>query len=184
MKHRYLELAFTPAVRAAQEEYGTVSVADRMLNRPANATILTARESSFIQERDGFYLASVSESGWPYVQFRGGPRGFVKVLDEETVGYADFAGNRQYISTGNVRADDRVSLFFMDYAFRRRLKVFARARIQRPDETPELAERLIEDRYDAQVERLVLFTVEAFDWNCPQHITPRFTAEEWAAISG
>ena len=179
--NRYLDLAFTPTVRAAQSQYDSRRTADRMLHLARNATTLTDRETSFIAERDSFYLGSVSESGWPYVQFRGGPKGFVKALDENTLGYADFGGNRQYISTGNIQADDRVSLFFMDYAHRRRLKMFARARITRAADTPELARVLRDETYDARVERAVLFTVEAFDWNCPQHITPRFTAEEWRA---
>ncbi|MBC3992203.1 pyridoxamine 5'-phosphate oxidase family protein, partial [Streptomyces sp. AC563] len=135
-------------------------------------------EAAFIASRDGFYLGSVSETGWPYVQYRGGPPGFLHVLDEGTLGYADVRGNRQYISTGNVRADGRVALFLMDYARQARLKIFGRAEIRALDEHPALAERLGRVRTDGRVERLVTIRVEGFNWNCPQHITPRFTQSE------
>ncbi|MBM7322089.1 pyridoxamine 5'-phosphate oxidase family protein, partial [Agrobacterium sp. S2] len=127
---------------------------------------------------DGFYLASVSETGWPYVQYRGGPAGFLTVLEPALLGFGDFRGNRQYITTGNVTANDRVSLFLMDYAHRQRLKIFGRIRIIDAADDPSLAERLTMPDYSARVERLVLIGVEAFDWNCPQHITPRFTLAE------
>ena len=145
---------------------------------PDSGHILGDRESTFIEARDGFYQATVNEDGWPYVQFRGGPSGFLKVLDDRTIGYADFRGNVQYISVGNLAANDRVSLILMDYPNRRRLKIWARARIVHHDEDPELLERLEVPTYRARVERAVVLTVEAFDWNCPQHITPRFTEAE------
>ena len=138
----------------------------------------------FIEARDGFYLASVSESGWPYLQFRGGPAGFVRVLDDQTLGYADFRGNRQYISTGNIDRDGRVALFFMDYAGRQRLKLLGRARIVDAAQSPEWVKRLEVPGYRARVERAVLIAVEAFDWNCPQHITPRYTEAEFEERSG
>jgi uncharacterized protein len=125
----------------------------------------------------------VSETGWPYVQFRGGPLGFLGVLDETTLGYADLRGNRQYVTVGNARANDRVSLFLMDYAHQRRLKIFGRLRFVDAAENPQLAARLSVADHPGTVERAALITVEAFDWNCPQHITPRFSAEELARCS-
>jgi predicted pyridoxine 5'-phosphate oxidase superfamily flavin-nucleotide-binding protein len=180
MAHRFSEILFTDAVRAAQERYGSRAQGERLLaHGPANDR-LTAAEKAFIEARDGFYLASVSESGWPYIQFRGGPAGFVRVLDDKTIGYADFRGNRQYISTGNIAGDDRVALFFMDYANRERLKLLGRARVADAREAPGLAQRLALPAYPARVERAVVITVEAYDWNCPQHITPRYTEAEFA----
>lgn len=180
---KYLDIAATPSVTAAQDKYGSAEQWARIAARSgAGETTPSQRlgpaETAFIQERDGFYLASVSETGWPYVQYRGGPAGFLTVLDPTLLGFADFRGNRQYITTGNVTASDRVSLFLMDYAHRQRLKIFARMRIIDAGDDPLLAERLTLPDYPARVERLVLIAVEAFDWNCPQHITPRFTLAE------
>ena len=182
MSHRYSEILFTDGVRAAQERFGSRPQGERLrAHGPANDT-LTAAERTFIQARDGFFLASVSESGWPYVQFRGGPAGFVRVLDDRTLAYPDFRGNRQYISTGNLEKDDRVALIFMDYADPARLKLLGRARIIDAAQAPQLASRLELPDYRAKVERVVLIAVEAFDWNCPQHITPRYTAAEFEAL--
>lgn len=138
--------------------------------------LLTETEKQFIAEREGFYLGTVGETGWPYVQFRGGPPGFLRVVDDRTLGWADFRGNRQYISTGNFAGNDRVSLFLMDYPNQRRLKIFGRARVV--DVGSEFLAQLTIRDYRAVVERGVLVQVEAFDWNCPQHITPRYTVEE------
>ena len=124
------------------------------------------------------HLALVGETGWPYVQFRGGPTGFVHVLDDHTIAWADFRGNLQYISTGNVTGDDRVAMIALDYAHRRRLKIFGRARIVTADQDAGLMHSLSDSAYDAVVERTVVVSVEAYDWNCPQHITPRFTLDE------
>jgi uncharacterized protein len=135
-------------------------------------------ERDFLAERDGFYLATVSETGWPYVQYRGGPPGFLRVIDDHTLGWADFRGNLQYISTGNLAGDDRVAMIVMDYAHRRRLKIFGRAQVITAEDRPELITTLADPSYDAVVQRAVLISVDAFDWNCPQHITPRFTAAE------
>ena len=183
MRHSFFDLAFTPSVRAEQARRGSrAAYAAAALGEPAGTDGLSEREAAFIAERDSFYLASVSETGWPYVQHRGGPAGFVRRLDETTIGWAEFAGNRQYVSAGNTVADDRVSLFFMDYPHRQRLKLLGRLRAyepgERPDLHPDLAERLAVPGDRARVERLVTVSVEAFDWNCPQHITPRFTAAE------
>ena len=140
-----------------------------------------AAEAAFIQARDSFYMATVSESGWPYIQHRGGPVGFLKVLDETTLGFADFRGNRQYISLGNVASDDRVALFLMDYPNRKRLKILTHMSVRDLATEPELAERLSSPGYKGRPERAFILKLEAFDWNCPQHITPRFTAAEVAA---
>ena len=181
MGHRLSEILFTDGVRAAQERYGSRAQNERRRTAGHPNDTLTGAESAFIQARDGFYLASVSESGWPYIQFRGGPAGFVRVLDGKTLGYADFRGNRQYISTGNIDRDGRVALIFMDYAHQERLKVLGRARIADAAQAPELVRQLEIPGYRARVERAVLITVEAFDWNCPQHITPRYTEAEFAS---
>ena len=127
-------------------------------------------------------MATVSETGWPYVQHRGGPAGFVKVLDEKTLGFADFRGNRQYVSVGNLATDNRVSLFFMDYPNRRRLKLLGRTRMVGEDDEGELGKLIVPD-YRAAVERGMLIDVEAFDWNCPQHITPRYTENDVATAN-
>lgn len=178
MTHRHSEILFTDAVRAAQERFGSRAQGERLRAHGQANDTLTDAEREFIRARDGFYLASVSESGWPYVQFRGGPAGFVRALDAKTLAYPDFRGNRQYISTGNMEHDGRVALLFMDYARPARLKLLGRARIIDAAQAPELARQLQLPDYPARVERVVLIAVEAFDWNCPQHITPRYTAEE------
>ncbi|MGI9480778.1 MAG: pyridoxamine 5'-phosphate oxidase family protein, partial [Hyphomicrobiales bacterium] len=137
---------------------------------------------AFISQRDGLYQATVSETGWPYVQFRGGPRGFIKVLDEQTIAYADFRGNRQYVSTGNLGGDNRISLILMDYPNQRRLKILARARLVDAEDDPELIGQLHDSSYEARVERAVVISIEALDWNCPSHIPQRLTAEELKSV--
>ena len=184
MSIRYLDIATTPSVAAAQEHYGSAAQWGRVRARghaddSGPGDPLGPPEIAFIAERDGFYLASVSETGWPYVQYRGGPAGFLAAIDARTLGFADFRGNRQYITTGNVQANDRVSLFLMDYAHQQRLKIYGRMRIvDATDDAAALAAKLTVPGYSGRVERLVLITAEAFDWNCPQHITPRFTQAE------
>lgn len=183
MSHAYSDITFTPGVRALQTRLGSRSryaAFDRDENRLDR---LSAREAAFIAARDGFYQATVSESGWPYVQFRGGPAGFLKVLDDKTLGYADFRGNMQYLSAGNLAQDDRVSLILMDYANRARLKILGRVRLVTLDEDPALIARLEMPGYRARIERGVIITVEGYDWNCPQHITRRFTEAEMAAVT-
>lgn len=181
MSSRYPAIAFTDDVQAVQHEHGSDTFYDR--KRIAGAAseqpdALTDDEVEFLAERDGFYLATVSETGWPYVQHRGGPPGFLRVLDEHTIGWADFRGNLQYISTGNLGGNDRVALITMDYSRRRRLKIFGHARVVTVEQDRELVASLSHSDYDAVVERGVVVTVDAFDWNCPQHITPRFSAAE------
>jgi len=180
MSHAYADIAFTPAVRAVQTRLGSrANYASFDLAEDHNDR-LGSLEAEFIAARDGFYQATVSETGWPYVQFRGGPAGFLKVLDEKTIGYADFRGNVQYISVGNLQGNDRVSIILMDYANRRRLKILGRARLVDLAEDPARIGQLEVPHYRARVERGVIITVEGYDWNCPQHITPRFTAAELA----
>ncbi|MBL9046571.1 MAG: pyridoxamine 5'-phosphate oxidase family protein [Tabrizicola sp.] len=183
MSHGFADIAFTPSVRRMQEERGSRAAYARQdaVAEPFNHRLSDA-EAQFIGLRDSFYLASVGETGWPYIQHRGGPPGFVRVLDETTIGFADFRGNRQYISTGNLLTNDRVALFFMDYPNRTRLKLLGRARAVGPEE-PDLLERLAVPGYRATVERGILISIAGFDWNCPQHITERFTLDEVRQLS-
>lgn len=179
MAYGFLDITATPSVKAAQAangsgEYWSDFHGNRAFDRFGEA------ESHFIQSRDSFYMATVSETGWPYVQHRGGPAGFLRVLDDRTLAFADFRGNRQYISLGNLSADNRAALILMDYPHRRRLKILARVETRDLRDDPDLAERLAMPAYNAKVERAFLFHLEVFDWNCPQHITPRFTETEIA----
>lgn len=182
MARAFAKISFTPDVQAVQAEMGS-----RMAYRTAElgeteTVALSAFEQTFIAKRDSFYQATVSQTGWPYVQHRGGPVGFLKVLDEQTIGYADFSGNRQYISVGNLRGDDRVSLLLMDYPQRQRLKIWGRARVVDERSAPELLAKLESPDFRAPVERGVLIQVEAFDWNCPKYITPRYSQREVEAL--
>jgi len=182
MPNPFAKLTFTPSVKLAQERYGTRRANDRLENHDRLAE-LTLREASFIAERDGFYLATVNEEGHPYVQFRGGPKGFLKVIDETTLAYADFRGNLQYISVGNLTANNKAALILMDYAHQVRLKVLAEIEVVDAADDPELIAELTMPDYQARVERAMVLHVTAYDWNCPQHITPRFTIEEIAAVT-
>ena len=175
---RFAEIAFTSSVKAAQIHYGTRHNNERLEQSGDRRDVLTPREVEFLEQRDSFYQATVADNGWPYVQHRGGPRGFLRVLDERTIGFADFRGNLQYISVGNLGADDRISMILVDYPNQRRLKILGRARVVDEARDPQLVASLEVDGYRARVERGIIITVEAFDWNCPQHITPRFTEEE------
>ena len=177
MAYAFLDLLSSPGVIAAQSANGSRRVwssagADRQFDR------FTPAEAAFIAARDSLYMATVSETGWPYVQHRGGPPGFLKVLDDTTLAFADFRGNRQYISLGNVAADDRVSLILMDYPNRARLKILARLSVRDLATDPDLAERLALAGYRATPERAFVLKLEAFDWNCPQHITQRYSTAE------
>ena len=179
MARAFAEITFTPSVRETQAAQGSAGSYLKFLEPEAErGDRLGEREASFVAARDGFYQATVSETGWPYVQFRGGPVGFVRVLDDRTLAYADFRGNRQYLSIGNLKSDDRVSLILMDYVNRRRLKVWGRARVVDAADDPKLIEDLRIDGYRALSERAVIVTVEAYDWNCPQHIPQRLTLQE------
>lgn len=174
MGHKFAEIAFTPTVKKAQERSGSRRSYARMEEGEAHHDRLGAREAAFIAERDSFYMATVSETGWPYIQHRGGPAGFVRIINEKTIGFADFSGNRQYVSVGNLQSDDRVSLFFMDYPNQTRLKLLGRVQFIEANDA-KLLERLRVPDYGARIERGMVITVEGYDWNCPQHITPRFT---------
>jgi len=179
MPNAFASIAYTDAVRAEQERLGSAALnARRLAPEAPPGDRIGPEEAAFIAGRDGFYQASVSENGWPYVQFRGGPAGFLQVLDERTIGYADLRGNRQYVSAGNLRADGRVSLILLDYANRRRLKVLGHVRLVPAEDDPDLAGRLAVEGYPGRVERSVLVTVAALDWNCSQHIPVRLTRDE------
>lgn len=178
MSRAFSDIAFTSAVRAMQTRMGSRANYAPLDHAEDRQDALGAMEAGFIAARDSFYQATVGETGWPYVQFRGGPAGFLKVLDKKTIGYADFRGNVQYISVGNFANNDRISIILMDYPNRRRLKILGRARIVELDEDPLLIAKLESAHYRARVERAVVISVEGYDWNCPQHITPRFTETE------
>jgi predicted pyridoxine 5'-phosphate oxidase superfamily flavin-nucleotide-binding protein len=179
MAYGFLDIAVTRSVAAAQAAMGADHLW-RHFKGHREFDRFTPNEAAFIADRDSFYMASVSETGWPYVQHRGGPAGFLKVIDERTLAFADYRGNRQYISLGNVAADNRVSLILMDYAGRRRLKIYARVEVVALDADSELAEKVAMPEYKAKLERIMVLKLDAFDWNCPQHITPRFTETEIA----
>ena len=175
MQH-FGDIMFTEGVKAEQSRRGSRSAYEKMTSQPAPLG-LSEREAVFITARDSFYMASVTETGWPYVQHRGGPAGFLKVLSPTRLGFADYRGNKQYVSTGNLKTDQRTSLFLMDYPNRARLKILAHANVTEATDDPELAAALHSED-EGKVERLFVFDVIAFDWNCPQFITPRFTEAE------
>ncbi len=180
----FAEIAFTPPVQALQEAHGSRPAYARAQAEGSPGEGLGPREAAFISAADSFYLASVGESGWPYVQHRGGPDGFVKVLSPARLAWADFRGNRQYVSAGNASKNDRVSLIFVDYANRQRLKLLGRLRFEDvASAAPELGSAVALPDYRARVEQVAVIDVEAFDWNCPQHITQRFTADQVADAS-
>lgn len=179
MKH-FGDIMFTPTVKAEQSRHGSREAYAKMTARAAPEG-LSEREADFIAARDSFYIATVTETGWPYLQHRGGPRGFLKTLGPDEIGFADYRGNRQFVSTGNLKTNDRAALFLMDYPNQRRLKILARARAIEAGADDALARRLAVAG-GGRVERLMLFKVEGFDWNCPQFITPRFTADEVRAV--
>jgi uncharacterized protein len=177
MAKNFAEIAFTESVKKQQEKYGSRRQYERM-EEVRSGTEMSFAEADFIAERDSFYLATVGEDGQPYVQFRGGKQGFLKVLDAKTLGYADFKGNLQYISVGNLTVNNRAALILVDYPNRQRLKIFARIEVLDAKDAPEMIAKLEDTDYPAKIERAMILHVEAFDWNCPQHITPRYTLEE------
>lgn len=175
MATKYLDLTFTDSVRRAQTGYyGRVG---KIAGAPERDPLSQA-EAEFIAARDSFYLGSISESGWPYVQHRGGPQGFLRVIDETTLAFADYKGNRQLLTTGNVSVNDRVALFLMDYKNRARLKILGHARVEDARAYPELVAQLADPKMQSSVERLVFIDVVSFDWNCPKYITPRYSIDE------
>ncbi len=177
MANNFGSLLFTPVVKALQEKYGSRRHYARAESGGAPDR-LGPDETAFIAERDSFYMATVSANGWPYIQHRGGHPGFLKVIDDQTIAFADFAGNKQYISTGNLTTDNRVALIMVDYPQQARLKILGRAEILTGEPAREWIERLRDPADKSAIERVYVIRVEAFDWNCPQHITPRFTAEQ------
>ena len=181
MGHAYHNIAFTDAVKSLQDQRGSRASYARFEGGPERGDKIGPNEAAFISARDSFYMASKSETGWPYVQHRGGPEGFVRVLDDGTLGFADFAGNRQYVSLGNLKGDNRVSLFFMDYANKTRLKLFGHVEEIDPADSETLSKLALSD-YKARVERGIIIRVEAIDWNCPQHITPRYSEAQVAEV--
>lgn len=180
MSYGFLDIAVTPSVAAVQRAMGS----DRLYQNfkgHREFDKLTPDEVAFIGQRDSFYIATVSETGWPYVQHRGGPAGFLKVVDEKTLAFADYRGNRQYISVGNLAADDRAALILMDYAHQARLKMYVHVEAVPLEADADLAALVSVAGYRAKPERILRLHLAAFDWNCPQHITPRFTEAEVAA---
>jgi predicted pyridoxine 5'-phosphate oxidase superfamily flavin-nucleotide-binding protein len=175
MSRSFGDIAFTPAVQTVQIARGSRRAYAAQAARADGDDQLGGDEVAFIEARDSFYLASVGENGWPYVQHRGGPVGFLRMLDRTTIGFADFSGNRQYVSVGNVSGDDRVCLFLMDYPHRTRLKIYGHARLT--EDADEVA-RFVIPEYRSPVERAWVIRVAAFDWNCQKYITPRFTVDE------
>ena len=170
------DVAFTPSVKAEQDQRGSRAAYARMERKRGWRATITEELAAFVAESDSFYLATTNNEGHPYIQHRGGPRGFLKVVDERTLAFADFSGNKQYITLGNLADNDKAFIFLMDYANRRRIKIWGRARVVENDD--ELLERLADPAYPAPGQRVILFRVEAWDVNCPQHITPRYTEAE------
>ena len=184
MTHRFADIAFTDGVKAAQEQYGSRVHNQRLQENIGPNDQLTSRETDFIARRDSFYLATVSETDWPYVQHRGGPPGFLKVLGPNQLAYADFRGNTQLISVGNAAKNDRCSLILMDYPNRLRLKILGHMQVEdsRSVTAADLAKVALPE-YNARAERVVFIDVVAYDWNCPQHITQRYTEVEYEAFA-
>jgi hypothetical protein len=176
MPRKFTQIAFTPAVKAAQEQRGSRQTYAKFEQSGSSNDTVTPEIKEFIAQLDGFYLGTVSSNGYPYIQFRGGSPGFLKAIDEKTLGFADFQGNVQYVTVGNLSENDKAFLFLMDYRHRRRLKVWGRARFVEDD--PELIDRLRVPDYNAQIERVILFEIEAWNWNCPQHIPIRYSEQE------
>jgi len=177
MNQNFTKFAFTESVKKQQEKYGTRNSYARM-ERSADRYVLTDKEVAFIQSRDSFYMATIGENGWPYVQHRGGVKGFVNVINETTLAYEDYRGNGQYISTGNIQSSNKVTLILMDYPAQQRLKIWVESSIFEAGQDVDLEAKLKTQNYKVHVERIVLLKIQAFDWNCPQHITPRYTEEE------
>jgi uncharacterized protein len=175
MPANFQHLTRTESVQQAQKHYYGAS---ERLPEATTPDELTPEEIEFVRSRDSFYIASVTENGWPYIQHRGGPVGFLHLMDNRTLAFADFRGNRQMLSTGNLAANDRVALFLMDYPQRTRLKILGHARVEDASQHQELVKQLAEPKSSRIVERIFLIKVVGFDWNCPAHITPRYTAAE------
>jgi len=183
MPHTFANTMFSEPVRQLQQRHGSRGQYERMARSGADEQRLGPEEAGFIAARDSFYLATVTPDGWPYVQHRGGPKGFLEVIDAHTLAFADYSGNKQYISAGNLAVNDRFALFLMDYPNRTRLKIIGRAKLTDPGADPEHSALLRIKRPEARVERIFVLSVVGFDWNCSQHITPRFSRDELAEFS-
>ncbi|WP_421656790.1 pyridoxamine 5'-phosphate oxidase family protein [Leptothermofonsia sp. ETS-13] len=180
MPREFARIAFTPTVKAAQEKRGSREIYERYeKNGPPNDTV-TPELAEFVAQQDGFYLGTVGSNGYPYIQFRGGQPGFLRVLDQKTFGFADFKGNVQYITIGNLEDNDKAFIFLMDYRHRKRIKVWGRAWIVEDD--PNLIEQLKVPGYEAEIERVILFQIDAWSQNCPQHIPIRYSEAEVEAM--
>ncbi|CAN5699796.1 pyridoxamine 5'-phosphate oxidase family protein [soil metagenome] len=177
MAKNFAALAFTDPVKALQEKNGSRLSYERM-ERDKYVDGLTENEVAFIAQRDSFYMASIGENNFPYIQHRGGPKGFVKVLDANRIGFIDFRGNMQYISVGNLATNNNVALIMVDYPSRTRLKILAKAEVVELKDDPALFELLDLSEYKFKPERMIVLNIEAYDWNCPQHITPRYTIHD------
>jgi uncharacterized protein len=175
MTDRYLEIATSGAVKELQERWGSRSAYSRLESGPLTSSQLGPEEIAFIEAQDSFFLGSINESGWPYIQHRGGSPGFLKVLENNQLGFPDFKGNRQYLSFGNILKNPRVSLFLIDYPARARLKIFGRAKLVEGDNVPDAVRKIENDLGAPPVDRAFIVQVEAFHWNCPKYIVPRFT---------
>lgn len=183
MNQNFTKVAFTDSVKKLQEQYGSRKSYARM-ESAGDQYVLTDREIPFIKSRDSFYMATVGENGWPYVQYRGGAIGFLKVINGSTLGFADFRGNMQFISAGNINSNRKASLFLIDYPSKQRLKIWAESEVIDAGEDPALLKKLGDPNYKAKIERLIIFKIKAYDWNCSQHIIQRYTTEEIAGEIG
>ncbi|WCO01194.1 pyridoxamine 5'-phosphate oxidase family protein [Psychroserpens ponticola] len=177
MAKNFAEIAFTDSVKKLQEHHGSRNAYERM-EKYNIIDGLTINEVSFIQARDSFYLASIGTNKFPYIQHRGGPKGFLKILDTKRIGFIDFIGNKQYVSVGNIATNKNVALIMIDYPTKKRLKIFAKSEIVELKNNPDLYEFMDLNDYKFRPERMMVFNIEAYDWNCPQHITPRYTTTE------
>jgi hypothetical protein len=177
MAHNFGSLIFTPAIKALQERHGSRRQYAKM-EQSASTDRLGPDEIEFLAERDSFYMASVGSTGWPYVQYRGGSTGFLKVIDDRTIAFADFRGNKQFITAGNITTDNRVALIMVDYPRQARLKILGRTEIFEGEQAVEWVARVRDPKDKTPIERVLVIRIEAFDWNCPQHITPRFTEDQ------
>ena len=177
MAKNFAEIAFTEAVKKLQDKHGSRRSYERM-EKFSVIDGLTSNESTFIQNRDSFYLATIGVKEFPYIQHRGGPKGFLKVLDSKRIGFIDFVGNKQYVSVGNMATNNNVSLIMIDYPTKTRLKIFAKVEVVELNDNPELYALLNLEDYKFKPEHMMMFHIEAYDWNCPQHITPRYTVDD------
>jgi predicted pyridoxine 5'-phosphate oxidase superfamily flavin-nucleotide-binding protein len=181
MARTFGSVAFTPLVKELQKRHGSRQQYERVVTKGPEQNELTPDEIAFLEDRDSFYWATIGSNGWPYVQHRGGPKGFLRALDNRTLAFADYAGNKQYITAGNLLTDDRVAMIFVDYPRKARLKILGHARAVEGDEAREWMDRLKAAGgagKSAHVERVFVIAIEAYDWNCPQYITPRYTEQE------